>query len=421
LSTDSLPATKEIILNALSLRARFLTLMLLLVPAFAAADAVTEWNEIALAAVSQAKQLPFVGTRSMAMVHSAIFDAVNSVEGHYLPYKFKEPAAPGTSSEAACDAAAHTVLLKLFPDQSATLDTAYSASLARIPDGSGKAAGVALGEKVAAEILALRASDGFDAPNTYRPVTSPGAYIATTLPIGSQWGNVKPWMMERGSQFRPGPPPALTSPEWARDYNEIKDLGAKNSTVRSAEQTDIARFWILAGPASWEPIVRHLAATPGRSLIQNARLFALVEIAAADAYIAVFDGKYTFQFWRPITAIRNGDIDGNDATTRVPDWEPVIDTPLHPEYPCAHCINSAAVATVLVSEFGNGALPVFTMTSPTAPGVTRKWTTIKDWADEVSAARVYGGIHYRNSTLVGQSMGKQIGDLAVQNYLKPIH
>ena len=408
-------------MSAPSVRARFLIFVILFVPACAAADAVTEWNEKALVASTQAKQLPFVSTRTMALVHTAIFDAVNSIEGRCTPYKFKVSAPAGSSSEAAVVAAAHAVLLNLFPEQKVDLDDAYAVSLARIPGGSGKTAGIAVGEEAGGKILALRASDGADAPNTYKPATTPGVYIPTALPIGSHWGNVTPWVMERGSQFRPAPPPALTGPVWARDYNEIKDLGAKKSTVRTAEQTDIARFWILAGPASWEPVVRHLAMTPGRSLIQNARLFALVEIAAADAYIAVFDGKYTFLFWRPITAIRNGDINGNDATIRVPDWEPSIDTPLHPEYPCAHCITSAAVATVLESEFGSGAIPVVTMSSPTAPGVTRKWTRIWDWADEISAARVYGGIHYRNSTVVGQAMGKKIGELAVQKCLKPIH
>ncbi len=408
-------------MGAHSLRAWFLTFAILFVPACAMADAVTEWNEKALAAATQAKQLPFVSTRTMALVHTAMFDAVNSIEGRCAPYKFKVSAPAGSSSEAAVVAAAHAVLLSLFPEQKADLDAAYAASLARIPEGSGKTAGIGVGEEIAVKILALRASDGSDAPNVYKPATTPGAYIPTALPIGSHWGNVTPWVMKRGSQFRPAPPPVLNGPVWARDYNEIKDLGAKKSTVRTAEQTDIARFWILAGPASWEPIVRHMALTPGRSLIQNARLFALVEIAAADAYIAVFDGKYTFQFWRPITAIRNGDINGNAATTRVPDWEPSIDTPLHPEYPCAHCITSAAVATVLESEFGNGAIPVVTMSSPTAPGVTRKWTRIWDWADEISAARIYGGIHYRNSTVVGQAMGKKIGELAFQNCLKPIH
>jgi hypothetical protein len=403
----------------LCVRRCFLAAAILLVPAFAAADVVTEWNERALACTAEAKQLPFVAARTMAMVHTAMFDAVNSIDGRYMPYKVKVPAPPGSSSQAAAVAAAHTVLLNLFPEQKTSLDASYAASLAQFPEGSGKTAGITIGEKAAAEIIALRASDGANAPNVYRPSASPGVYVSTTLPIGTAWGGVTPWVMDRGSQFRPAPPPSLTSREWASDYNEVKDLGWKKSTSRTSEQSDIGRFWTITGPQSWDPVVRQLAAAPGRSLLANARLFALTEIAGADAYIAVLDAKYTFNFWRPITAIRNGDMDGNDDTARVPDWEPLIDTPLHPEYPCAHCITSAAVGTVLESEFGKGTVPVLTMTSPTAPGVTRKWTSIKEWEDEVSAARIYGGIHYRNSAAVGQAMGRKIGDLAVQRYLKP--
>lgn len=403
-----------------SVRCWFLAATMFFVPVLSRADVVTEWNERALACTLQAKQLPFVATRTMAMVHTAIFDAVNSVEGRYTPYKVKIPAPPRSSPEAAALAAAYGVLLKLFPEQKADLDAAYRASLAQIPEGGGTTAGLTIGEKVAGEILSLRASDGANAPNTYRPGTSPGLYVSTTLPIGSSWGSVAPWALERGSQFRPSPPTPLSSRRWARDYNEIRDLGGKTSTSRTAEQSDIARFWTITGPSSWDPLVRQLASVPGRTLLANARLFALVEMAGADAYIAVFDAKYTFNFWRPITAIRNGDVDGNDETTRIPDWEPFIDTPLHPEYPCAHCITSAATGTVLESEFGRDAIPVLTMTSPTAPGVVRKWTSIKDWEDEVSAARVFGGIHYRNSTVVGQDMGRKIGDLIVQHYLKPV-
>ena len=413
--------SKEVNVSGPLLRGCLAAFVILLAPIVVVADAVTEWNEKTIAASAKAKELPAAASRTVAIVHTAMFDAVNSVEGRYSPYKFKVSAPSGSSPEAAGVAAAHTALLKLFPEQKADLDAAFAASLAKIPDGNGKTAGISVGEEVAAKILALRASDGADAPTSYRPVTAAGAYVSTALPISSEWGHSTPWVMDRSSQFRPAPPPSLTGSVWASDYNEVKDLGNKKSTVRTAEQTDIARFWILAGPASWEPLVRHLASAPGRTLLQNARLFALVELATADAYIAVFEAKYAFQFWRPITAIRNGDIDGNDATIRVPDWEPTIDTPLHPEYPCAHCINSAAVRAVLESEFGVGQIPVFTMTSPTAPGVTRKWASVKDWADEISAARIYGGIHYRNSTVVGQAMGKKIGELAVQNYLKPIH
>lgn len=391
---------------------------MMVAPAADAGDVVTDWNQKAEAAVLEAKVYPFVAGRAMSLVHVAMFDAINSIEGRYSPYKVRLSAPAGSSAEAAGVAAAHAVLVKLFPEQKASLHAAYAASLAQIPDGSGKTAGIGVGEEVAGKILALRAADGADAPNTYRPITVPGVYVPTTLPIASQWGNVAPWVMERGSQFRPAPPPDLKSAEWARDYNEVKDLGGKKSTTRSAEQTETARFWIITGPQSWDSMARQLAAAPGRSLIQNARFFALAEMAGADAYIAVFDAKYAFNFWRPITAIRNGDLDGNDATSRDAGWEPLIDTPLHPEYPCAHCITSAAVRVVLESEFGTGPVSV-SMTSSAAPGVTHKWATIQEWAEEVSMARIYGGIHYRNSTVVGKDMGKKIGELAVRNYLVP--
>jgi hypothetical protein len=405
-------------MSTIQVRTWILAAAISVVPAVSAADVVTEWNQKAGAALAEAKVYAFVGSRAMSLVHVAMFDAINSVEGRYTPYKVKVPAPTGSSAEAAGTAAAHAVLVKLFPEQKASLDEAYATSLAQIPDGSGKTAGIGVGEEVAGKILALRAADGADAPNTYRPSTAPGVYVPTALPIASQWGNVTPWVMERGSQFRPAAPPALTSAQWAQDYNEVKDLGGKKSTTRTAEQTEMARFWVITGPQSWDPIVRQLAAAPGRSLIENARLFALVEIAAADAYIAVFDAKYTFNFWRPITAIRNGDLDGNDATSRDAGWEPVIDTPLHPEYPCAHCISSAAVRAVLEPEFGKGPVSL-SMTSSAAPGAVHKWASIQEWAEEVSAARICGGIHYRNSTVVGKDMGKKIGELAVRNYLTP--
>lgn len=396
-----------------------LFIVFLAVPGVVAADVVTEWNEIAVATAAAGRHGASDASRTTALVHAAIFDAVNAIEARYTAYKIKVTAPAGASPEAAGVAAARGVLGRLYPDQKNTLDQAYAKSLARIPDGSAKTDGMAVGEKVGAEMVALRANDGVTAPNVYRPVTSPGVYVVTTLPVSSHWGRVTPWVLERGSQFRPGPPPALTSSDWARDCNEVKDLGGKSSTARTAEQTDIARFWTVVGPASWDPVLRAVAGTPGRTLLQNARLFALAEMAAADAYIAVFDAKYTFNLWRPITAIRNGDLHGSGAMSRVPDWEPLVDTPLHPEYPCAHCITSAAVAVVLEAEFGPR-FPEVTMTSPNAPGVVRRWTTAKAYTDEVSAARIYGGIHYRTSTVVGQTMGRQIGDVAVRQYLKPI-
>ena len=327
--------------------ARFIVGMVMgvavLVPRSAGADVVTEWNEIAVATATAGRHGAADASRTTALVHAAIFDEVNAIEGRYTAYKVKVPAPPGASPEAAGAAAARAALVRLYPDQKGTLDQALATSLGRIPDGAAKTDGIAVGEKVGSEMVGVRANDGATAPNTYRPVTAPGVYVVTTLPVSSHWGRVTPWVLERGSQFRPGPPPALTSPEWTRDCNEVKELGGAKSSARGAEQTEIARFWTVVGPASWGPVLRGAAAAPGRTVLQNARLFALAEMAAADAYIAVFDAKYAFNFWRPITAIRNGDLHGAGAIGRQADWEPLIGTPLHPEYPCAHCITSAAV------------------------------------------------------------------------------
>lgn len=392
----------------------------LLVPAVSPGDVITDWNEIALAKATAGRQSPPDGARTMALVHAAMFDAVDAVERRYTPYAFEGRAPAGASAEAAAAAAARSVLLGLFPDQREELEAAYAASLGRLPDGPGKTAGAALGQQVADRYLALRANDGTGAPNTYRPTTAPGAYVPTTLPFGPHWAKVAPWFLEEGAQFRPGPPPALTSEAWARDYNEIKDVGASQSATRTPAQTEVARFWTITGASSWNPVVRSLVASSRLGLVEEARIFALVNMAAMDAFIAVFDAKYSYQFWRPITAIRNGDLDGNDATKRDAGWLPLVETPLHPEYPCAHCITAAAVGAVLEARFGAGQVPPITMTSPTAPGSTRRWERIWDYVREVDDARVWGGIHFRTSTRAGEEMGRKIGELVVKKYLTPI-
>jgi hypothetical protein len=225
--------------------------------------------------------------------------------------------------------------------------------------------------------------------------------------------------MTSASQFRPGPPPKLTSDIWARDYNEIKAIGRKTNSTRTPEQTDIARFWEATGASIYHGIVRSIADQPGRDITQNARLFMAVTQAADDALIAVFDAKYHYNFWRPITAIRNGDIDGNDATERDASWMPLINTPMHPEYPCAHCISAGAIGTVLEAEIGNGPVPVLTTLSPTANNAKRTWMKIEDFMQEVSDGRIYDGVHFRTSTEVGTSMGRKIGNLAVEKYFRP--
>lgn len=389
----------------------FLAAIFLAHAPFACADAVLEWNEIALAGVMAARQLPPDAARSMAMVHVAMFDAVNAIERRYKPIAHDGRPARAASPEAASIAAAHAVLSRLFPGQAPALDAAYGASLSRIAESDEKAAGVALGREAASRCLEMRAQDGAGAPGTYRPRTRPGVYFPTIHPISSEWASVKPWVMSGAAQFRP-PPPRLDASDWSRDLEEIHVLGGRASAVRNAEQTDVARFWAITGPASWNPIVRSLARSRSSNLLDNARLFALANVAATDAFIAVFDAKYAYEFWRPVTAIRHSGLDTA--------WLPLVDTPMHPEYPCAHCISAAAVATVLEAHFGRGTIAPVIMTSPTAPGVTRTWTRIADFVQEVKDARVWGGVHYRTSTEVGERMGRRIGELAVRRFAAPI-
>ncbi len=225
--------------------------------------------------------------------------------------------------------------------------------------------------------------------------------------------------MTSPSQFRAAPPPALTSATWVRDYNEVKDLGAKSSTKRSAEQTEIARFWEYSLPPIYFGVVRSVATQPGRDVTRNARLFAAAAQALDDGMVGVFDSKYHYNFWRPTTAIRNGDIDGNDDTARDASWSPLIVEPMHPEYPSAHSTLAGAIGAVLKAEVGAGDMPVLSTTSPTAKGATRRWTSVDDFVREVSDSRIYAGIHYRFSTDAGISLGKNIGELTARRVLQP--
>ena len=264
------------------------------------ADVITDWNIKAGEIVTESKLGTPPAIRAMAIVQTAVYDAVNAVP-------------PGASINAAVAAANRVTLTKLMPAQQALIDSAYQAALAQIADGPAKTAGIAAGEQAAGAVLARRADDGAATAESYRPHTTAGTYVPTATPAVTQWPQRKPWLMASAAQFRPGPPPALTSDTWTRDFNEIKSLGVKNSTQRSAEQTDIARFWEYSLPAIYHGVVRSVALAPGRDVAQNARMFAAVAQAMDDALISVFDAKYQYNFWRPATAIRNGDIDGNDS------------------------------------------------------------------------------------------------------------
>jgi hypothetical protein len=300
------------------------------------------------------------------------------------------------------------------------MKAALATYLTGIPDSAAKADGIKLGEAVAAKMLEARANDGSNAPDTYRPQTRPGVYVPT-IPVASpQWPHVKPFALVSGSQFRPPPPIALSSAEWADNYNEIRELGSRTSAKRSARQTEDAHFWLATDGRVHYPVIRAMVADKELSLIDSARLYALIAVARADALIAVFDAKYAYEFWRPVTAIRNGDIDGNAATERDPAWQPIDATPMHPEYPCAHCISSGSLVGVVQAVFGTPAISEVSMTSPTAPGIFHHWSNLRDYSNEVSEARIWAGFHYRFSTKVGQDMGYKIGEYVVQNILQPV-
>jgi hypothetical protein len=383
------------------------------------ADAVTDWNETAVNAVYAAAMSPDRQSRSLAMMHIAAFEAVNSIAPRYSPYRARLPAEPGAAPDAAVAVASHHVLIKLLPGQAKDIDAALQAALAKVPEGAAKAAGVRLGEQAAAAILAEREQDGATAPITYRPYTTPGQYVPTVFPASSTWKNLKPFCLKAADQFRPPAPYALTSTQWAADYNEVKRMGAKTGSARNADQTEIARFWQLTGAATYNPVTRHAAKAKGLDLLDTARLFALSAIATADTAITIFDAKYAHNFWRPVTAIRNGDIDGNDGTTLDANWEPMINTPMHPEYPCAHCTFQAAAAGVLQTMYGDS-LPRFTLTSTAAPGVTRSYERLSDYVDEVVNARIYEGVHYRTSGIVGAALGRRVAEEVVRNELRPL-
>jgi PAP2 superfamily len=382
------------------------------------ADVITDWNEKAVAFVTKHRMLPPQAERVVASVQVAMFDAVNSVERRYRPYRLAVTTAKETSQEAAAAVAAGMVLASLHPNETEELNSVMGAYLAAIPPGTAKSEGIKVGQEVAAKIVAERKVDGADAPDAYRPKTRPGVYVPTPITASSMWPNVKPFAMTSPSQFRPQPPIPLAGEEWAADYNEIKNLGGKNSIKRTARQSEDGRFWLITGPASYYPIVRQLVVAKKMDVIDSARFMALASTAAADAYIAVFDAKYHYDFWRPITAIRNGDIDDNPATGLDAIWQPIDNTPMHPEYPCAHCITSAAVAAVIEAALGGADIPEVSMISPTAPGVTHRWTNVWVYADEVSMARIYAGFHYRFSTRVGQEMGRKIGRLVVESLMQ---
>ena len=390
---------------------RFGVWVLLLVSLAARADIVADWSDWTTTIATEGPNT----VRTMALAQSAVYEAVNAVTSRYPRAQVDLGLASGSSIEAAVAAASRTILLHEAPALKDRTEAAYARALEKIPQGDARMSGVSLGERAAADVLAKH-SDDIGNIEPYRPLTTPGVYVPTTFPLGYTFAQHKPWFMKSAAQFRPAAPPALKSALWARDYNEIKAIGSASSTVRTPEQTEIARFWASSLPNIYMGLVRSFATVSGRDVTRNARLYAAVTGAMNDAEIAALEAKYHYSFWRPITAIRNGDRDGNSSTDRDPDWTPLTTTPLNPEYPCANCMMAAMVITIMRADAGGEALPPLSTVSNTAPGVTRRWLQAEDVIQEVSAARIYAGVHFRTSTEVGNRMGDQVGRLVAAAY-----
>jgi hypothetical protein len=346
-----------------------------------------------------------------ALIHVAMFEAISATAGTpYRPYTQAIPAEAGSSADAAAAQAAHDILVKACPGQQAAFATALTKSLALVTDSAARARGVAVGTTAAAQLLAARAGAKADTRDPYYVTNVPGRYVPTIRRVGLELTTQAPWVMTSAAELRSPPPPALTSTVYARDLAEIARLGGKTSTVRTAVQTDVAQFW---APRDVRLVLRQLIGTPGRTLLQDARFVALAEMAWADSYVAMMDGKYSYNFWRPVTAIRGAAIDGNDATTADPDWEPLLPTPGHPEYPCGHCLSAGAVGAVIVAEFGDAMPHIVIDIDKTLP---RRYTRAQQYIDEVTESRLLVGVHYRFSLDAGRAAGIALGTLASQRH-----
>ena len=362
-------------------------------------------------------------TRNFAIMHAAIFDAVNAIENTYTPYAVRLPHVPrSASAEAAADQAAHDVLVSLYPTFTATLDSELQLDLQGIPDGRKKQEGIEVGEAVAAEILALRAGDGSSVVlPAFVPTGQPGTYQLTPPNFAPadfiQWPHVTPFAIASASEFRPGPPPDLTSDAYTQSFDQVKSLGFVGSTARTADQTQIGKFWNGNIQDFWNEIAQTASLEHNLNLGQTAHLFALMNISAADTAIAFFDAKYTYVLWRPVTAIQLADTDGNPDTVANTSWLPLSGkTAPDPSYPGAHSAISFAASEVLKSELGD---PItLAVTSESLPGVTRNFTSFSAAAEEAGLSRIFAGQHFLFDHLAGLTLGRQVADSVLSTTLK---
>ena len=404
-----------------------LAVIVLALPAMVRADVVTDWNAIAVQATLTGNRTGPSNVIDIAIVHVAIYDAVQAIEKKYEPYYVEIPGASG-SPVAAAAKAAHDVLVNRFPAQAASLTQMYEQYL--LSNGLTESdPGVAVGAKAAAGIIALRACDGsFPAqpPPPFIGGTAPGVWRPTppaNLAMAVPWlGNVTPFAMNRPSQFRSEPPPDLTSREYAKDYDEVKAIGALNSSVRNADQTDLAQFYAGNTPVIWNRALRDIANTHVHDVGDSARLLALVSMAVADALISCWNDKNHYVFWRPITAIREGDNDGNPDTIGDSAWVSLITTPNYPDYTSGANDFASAVTTMLEHFFGTDHLTFSITTTNVGPTVqdTRTYQRLSDAAQDVVDARVYSGIHFRFADEAARKQGRQVAHWTFKNFLRPL-
>jgi hypothetical protein len=388
---------------------------------------VIDWNQTLLSIVNTpgAQPATIQPTRNFAILHAAIYDAVNAIDRSHEPYLIFARAPRDASETAAADAAAHTALVGLYPALQGTLDGTYVAELAKVPDGPAKDKGVQLGDQVARDLLAIRAGDGSSStPPTFVPGSNPGDFRPTPpnfpAAVFTTWGQVTPFVLARGDQFRPTPPPALSSDAYATALNEVQSLGSATSTTRTADQTEIGKFWAPPIQNFWNQIADSVAAAQHSDLPTTARLFAALNLSFADSAIAFYDAKYAYHLWRPVTAIRLADTDGNPATIADPNWAPLAGTtPADPSYPGAHSTISAAGAAVLESFYGNDQM--FSVSSSALPGVTRSFTSFGAAVTEAGLSRIYAGVHTRVDHEAGVKLGNQVADFVLTNALLPAH
>jgi hypothetical protein len=376
-----------------------------------AGNVVTEWNAIAQDAIVTIGAQPIQRSQLwMTLVHVAIYDAVTSINGEYERFKVTPAHLRPASRDAAAIAAAHGILVRLLPSQQATLDAARDRSLAAIRDGAKKNNGIAIGEEVASQLLEIH--DGVIPTVTYTPGAGPGVWQPTPPAFANAllpgFAQITPFALASASQFRPGPPPSLSSSVWTRDYNEVMAFGVATGSLRTPEQTEIGRFYTEHAVTQYSRAFRRYAIENGFDVRQTARFFAMANTAILDSQIACWDAKFHYNFWRPVTAIRAGDTDGNPATNPDPAWIGLAVTPAHPEYPAAHGCWTSATATIL--EDFNGTKAVDFVLDSTVTGTTHVFENTDDLRTEIINARVYGGMHYRNSVEVGARIGEQVAD-----------